>query len=131
MNIYKLASRVDIEVFGGNAIGKLDKLTDKKKKELGIQLDKDGKVISIPPKWQSNKKSRFHITIGENKVPEWVLEVPLVKVCLDNGKMTKGELVSGKKTTTSKTKKKTTTSKTKPTKPKDIKPETDELPPVE
>ena len=93
---YKLASQINIEVFGGNTLGKLDSMTPKQLKEAGITLDKDGKVVSIPAKWQSNRKNRFHIKKGENVVPAWVLEAPMVKHCLANSKMTKGDLVGAK-----------------------------------
>lgn len=120
MNIYKLASTINIEVFGVNHIGSIEKMSDSQRKKLGIQLDKDGKIISIPPKWQTNKKNRFNIRKGENKVPEWVLEVPIVKSCVKKGKMTVGEMVKG----TEKPKKKAPTkkkgTKKKPPKPTEI-----------
>ena len=82
---YKLASTIAIEVFGKNS-----------PKTSDVQKDKDGKIITVAAKWQSNRKNRFNIKKGENIVPEWVLEVPMVKHCLTStpAKMTKGALVS-------------------------------------
>jgi hypothetical protein len=116
----KLHSEIQIEVFGPNKI--------KDEKDKSVQLNKENKIETVEPKWQSTRENRILIKKGVNTVPEHCLQWNMIKACIAKELMTVGDTIGDKTPKKEKPQPKKLTKKTVDETPETPSTDKDELP---